>query len=284
MSIDTAMTANEIEKSPQASKRPGYIRVENVSVEFNSGGTRTLAIDAVNIDVKPGQFVSLLGPSGCGKSTVLNVVAGFIRPTKGRALLDGAPITSAGADRGVVFQQPALFPWKTVRQNIMLGPLASGDERKTAEDKARRFMSMVGLSEFSDHYPDALSGGMQQRVGIARALANTPAVLLMDEPFGALDAQTRLLMQEGLLQIWEELHTTLLFVTHDIDEAIFLADRVILMSARPGKVLADIEVPLPRPRREEDVLQPEFLAIKKQCRELIKTESVRSFDQFKQVD
>jgi NitT/TauT family transport system ATP-binding protein len=278
------MPAGDIPNAPQADKRPGNVRIENVSVEFTTGRARTLAIDAVNIDVKPGEFVTLLGPSGCGKSTVLNVVAGFIHPTKGRALLDGIPIVAAGADRGVVFQQPALFPWKTVRQNIMLGPLAAGEARKTAEDKARRFMTMVGLSEFANHYPDALSGGMQQRVGIARALANTPAVLLMDEPFGALDAQTRQLMQEGLLQIWEELHTTLLFVTHDIDEAIFLADRVVLMSARPGKVLADIKVPLPRPRQEEDVLRPEFLAIKRQCRELIRTESVRAFDQFKQVD
>jgi NitT/TauT family transport system ATP-binding protein len=274
----------KVEVSREQFLRPGNIEIQNVAVEFGAGDKSVLAIESASLDVRAGEFVSVLGPSGCGKSTILNVVAGFVRPTRGRVLLDGLPIIAPGADRGVVFQQPALFPWKTVRQNVMLGPQAAGRSRGEASETARQFMAMVGLTEFADHYPETLSGGMQQRVGIARALANKPAVLLMDEPFGALDAQTRQLMQEGLLRIWEELHTTLLFVTHDIEEAIFLADRVILMSARPGRILADIRVPISRPRREEEVLHPEFLAIKKRCRELIRTESVRAFDQFKKIE
>jgi NitT/TauT family transport system ATP-binding protein len=262
----------------------GNVGIRDVAVKFGARDKTIVALESLSLEVRAGEFVSVLGPSGCGKSTILNVVAGFVRPTRGKVLLDGSPIIAPGADRGVVFQQPALFPWKTVRQNIMLGPLAAGRPRGEAEETARQYMAMVGLTEFADHYPESLSGGMQQRVGIARALANKPAVLLMDEPFGALDAQTRQLMQEGLLRVWEELHTTLLFVTHDIDEAVFLADRVVLMSARPGRILADITVPISRPRREEDVLHPEFLAIKKSCRELIRSESIRAFEQFRRIE
>jgi NitT/TauT family transport system ATP-binding protein len=237
------------------------------------------AIEQLSVSVPTGQFIAVLGPSGCGKSTLLNVVAGFIAPTQGEALLEGHLITKPGAERGVVFQQPTLFPWKTVRQNIALGPRMAGLRATEVERVTRHFMDLVGLTLFADQYPDALSGGMQQRVGIARTLANNPSVLLMDEPFGALDAQTRELMQESLLRIWEENRTTLLFVTHDIEEAVFLADRVILMSARPGRIIADIAVDLGRPRAANVVDSADFIRLKKQCRELIRTESIKAFEE-----
>src|SRR5688572_4779497 len=210
----------------------GNVRLHEVLVEFTTRAGRVRAVEQLDFDVPSGEFVAVLGPSGCGKSTLLNVVAGFLPATRGHAFLDGQTIARPGADRGVVFQQPTLFPWKTVRQNVALGPRMAGLGAHEVERVTRHFLELVGLGPFADHYPDALSGGMQQRVGIARALANNPSVLLMDEPFGALDAQTRELMQENLLRIWEQNRTTLMFVTHDIEEAVFLADRVVLMSAR----------------------------------------------------
>ena len=261
----------------------GNISLHEVQVEFGTGANRVRAIECVSLDIPGGQFAALLGPSGCGKSTLLNVVAGFIAPTEGSTLLDGEPIVAPGAERGVVFQQPALFPWKTVRQNIALGPRMAELPRHEIDDITCHFMELVGLNQFADHYPDALSGGMQQRVGIARVLANNPSVLLMDEPFGSLDAQTRELMQESLLKIWDKNRTTVLFVTHDIEEAVFLADRVVLMSVRPACLIADINVDLERPRRPEVLDTAEFLDFKKTCRELIREESIKAFEEQNRV-
>ena len=257
----------------------GRITVDNLVVAFGDGRARRFAVDQVCLDVGPGEFVCVLGPSGCGKSTVLNVLAGFIAPFAGAASIDGVPIDKPGADRGVVFQQPTLFPWKNVLQNIAYGPRVGGRGRAEANEIARHFMAKVGLTAFAEYYPQELSGGMQQRVGIARALAISPKVLLMDEPFGSLDAQTRALMQEVLLGIWEELHTTVLFITHDIEEALFLADRVVIMSAGPGRMIDDVPVAIGRPRHADVVYSSEFIRLKRHCAQLIRTESLRAFEQ-----
>jgi NitT/TauT family transport system ATP-binding protein len=265
------------QSSPQATL--GRITIDNLVVAFDGGGAQKIAVDRLSLDVAPGEFVCVLGPSGCGKSTVLNVAAGFISPHTGRVSIDGLEIRGPGSDRGVVFQQPTLFPWKTVTGNIAYGPMMAGRGRTKANRIARRFMTMVGLAEFADYYPQALSGGMQQRVGIARALANSPKVLLMDEPFGSLDAQTRTMMQEVLLGIWEDLQTTVLFVTHDIEEAIFLADRVVIMSASPGRIIDQVSAPLARPRHPDIVYASEFIKLKRHCAGLIRTEALRAFAQ-----
>jgi NitT/TauT family transport system ATP-binding protein len=243
-------------------KTRGRITIHDLVIAFGDGPSQRTAVDRVSLDVAPGEFVCVLGPSGCGKSTVLNAIAGFIPPHSG----------------SVVFQQPTLFPWKTVLQNIAYGPLVGGRGRASAERLARHFMGMVGLSAFAGYYPQALSGGMQQRVGIARALANSPKVLLMDEPFGALDAQTRSMMQEVLLSIWEELQTTVLFITHDIEEALFLADRVVVMSAGPGRIIDEIAVPFARPRQADTVYAPDFVRLKRHCAEVIRAESLKAFE------
>jgi NitT/TauT family transport system ATP-binding protein len=225
----------------------GHVRIEEITVSFPDRQNRRRVIDRFSLDIRSGEFVCLLGPSGCGKSTVLNALAGFIRPDEGTITVDGQPVTGPGRDRGIVFQEPTLLPWKTVLQNVALGQAIAG-QGNHGDATARTFLGMVGLGDFEKHYPSQLSGGMQQRVGIARALANYPRVLLMDEPFGALDAQTRLLMQEALLGVWSEFNTSVLFITHDIDEAIFLGDRVVVMGSSPGRTIADIPIELPRPR------------------------------------
>lgn len=259
-------------------KGRGRIKVEDVSIVFGSGSDRNVAVADAQLDIEPGEFVCLLGPSGCGKSTLLNSVAGFVEPSEGKITLDGERVTTPGPDRGMVFQQHSLFPWKSVRENVAFGPRMAGASDKDAISTARTFLEIVGLAAYANHVPSMLSGGMQQRVGIARALANYPSVLLMDEPFGALDAQTRSMMQENLLDLWEEFGTTVLFVTHDIDEAVYLADRVVVMGASPGRLIADIPVTLPRPRPMDIVTEPEFMAIKKRCLELIRQETLRAFE------
>ncbi|MBX2806394.1 MAG: ABC transporter ATP-binding protein [Hyphomicrobiales bacterium] len=251
--------------------------MSEVSVSFVKAGRRLSAVSETSLAVEPGQFVSILGPSGCGKSTLLNSVAGYITPTTGAITIDGEPVNGPGPDRGMVFQQYSLFPWKTVRQNVAFGPRMLG--RSKPESIADTFISMVGLSKFSDRYPKELSGGMQQRVGIARALANYPRVLLMDEPFGALDSQTRHMMQENLLQIWSEFGTTVMFVTHDIDEAVFLSDRILVMSASPGRIIADIQVDLPRPRDPDITLDETYINLRRLCHEHIRAESLKAFEQ-----
>src|SRR5690606_28509291 len=192
-------------------------------------------------------------------------------------------VDAPSPDRGMVFQQHSLFPWKTVRDNVAFGPLMAGASRNEACSVARTFLSLVGLAAFEDAYPGTLSGGMQQRVGIARALANYPSVLLMDEPFGALDAQTRIMMQENLLEIWREFRNTVVFVTHDIDEAVFLSDRIVVMSASPGRIIADINVDLPRPRDQALLTTPEFMVLKRQCLELIREQTLAAFKQQNQA-
>lgn len=253
----------------------GHIQIGNVSVDFGGG---SLAVSDATLDIKPGEFVCLLGPSGCGKSTLMNTVAGFVRQTSGSVKVDGKAVKGPGLDRGMVFQQHSLFPWKTVRDNVAFGPLMAREGREQARATARSFLEMVGLSAYADKFPGVLSGGMKQRVGIARALANYPNVLLMDEPFGALDAQTRLVMQENLLQIWGEFGITVIFVTHDIDEAVFLADRVVVMSASPGRLIADIHVDLPRPRTTDMATSANYVRTKQACMDLIRAESKRAFE------
>jgi NitT/TauT family transport system ATP-binding protein len=222
------------------------------------------ALDKVDLAIEPGEFVALLGPSGCGKSTLLNLVAGFEKTSSGRLTVHGKPVEKPGPDRGVVFQEAALFPWLTVWENVIFGPKIQGVPTKDYEARANEMLRIVGLADFKQHLPVQLSGGMRQRVGIARILTMGSQVLLMDEPFGALDAQTRLSMQELLLSVWQQLKPTIVFVTHDIDEALFLADTVYVMSARPGRIQARITVPLARPRTIEDTTGESFNTMKRE--------------------
>jgi ABC-type nitrate/sulfonate/bicarbonate transport system ATPase subunit len=250
--------------------------IQHVTQYYRSGGHAVTAIDDVSLVISNQEFATILGPSGCGKTTLLRIVAGLVRPTAGTVHVDGHGITGPGRDRGMVFQSYTLFPWLTVKQNIQFGLQLSGSPKVEQETIAREFVDKVGLRGFENAYPRALSGGMKQRVAIARALANNPDVLLLDEPFGALDAQTRSLMQELLTQIWEEFHKTILFVTHDVEEAIFLSDRVFVMTARPGRIKAEIEVPLERPRSYEIKSSDTFLRLKKQALELIREEAIKA--------
>ena len=257
----------------------GRVRLDRVSVSYNSRGKTLIAVEDTSIDITPGEFVCLLGPSGCGKSTLLNCVAGFVNPTSGTATVDDEVITTPGPDRGMVFQQYSLYPWKTVLENIAFGPKVTGRGHDSPVSTALTFLEMIGLTKYANHYPHELSGGMQQRVGIARALANYPRVLLMDEPFGALDSQTRLMMQENLLRLWREFGITVIFVTHDVDEAVFLADRILVMSANPGRVIRDLTIDLSRPRNSDTTTSAAFVELRKICLELIRDESLRAFEQ-----
>ncbi len=252
------------------------LHIHHVSKTYRSDGQELLAIDEIDLKIKNKEFATLLGPSGCGKSTLLRIVAGLIKPTKGIVRLDGNRIAKPGQDRGMVFQSYTLFPWLTVKENIQFGLEISGMPKAQQEQIAQEFVEKVGLKGFEKTYPKGLSGGMKQRVAIARALANNPAILLLDEPFGALDAQTRALMQELLTQVWEELHKTILFVTHDVEEAIFLSDRVFVMTARPGKIKAEIDIPLGRPRSYEIKATEAFLNLKKQALALIREEAIKA--------
>lgn len=252
----------------------GGIDIADLGVVFNAGSTVVEAVSSVTMDVRPGEFVSLIGPSGCGKSTLLNIVAGFVRPTSGSALVDGAAIKGPGSDRGVVFQQYSLFPWLTVRKNVEFGLKMKGMSVAQRVPQARTLLGLAGLLAFENHYPDQLSGGMKQRVGIVRALATSPQMLLMDEPFGALDAQTRVVMQEILTNMWQQFRISVLFVTHDIEESIFLSDKIYVMTARPGRIKAEIRVPLPRPRTPEMTATPEFIGLVQQLKALIREESL----------
>jgi ABC-type nitrate/sulfonate/bicarbonate transport system ATPase subunit len=234
----------------------------------------TEALRPVSLDVADNDFITVLGPSGCGKSTLLRLVAGLEEPSTGEILLDDTPIRGPGADRGVVFQSYTLFPWLTVRQNICFGLREKGVAAAEQRDISDRFIARMGLQGFEDHYPKQLSGGMQQRVAIARALANDPKILLLDEPFGALDNQTRLLMQELLLGVWEASRTTVLFVTHDIDEAIFMANRVVVFSARPGRIKCEVVTDLPHPRHYTIKTSAAFVALKARLTEEIRVEAL----------
>jgi ABC-type nitrate/sulfonate/bicarbonate transport system ATPase subunit len=230
-------------KSPRT-----FLAVKEVSKTFLIGEERVEALHHVNLNVEKGEFVCLIGASGCGKSTLLRIIAGFEQPSAGDVRVYGAPITGPGSDRGMVFQDYALFPWMTVRQNIAFGPTQKNLPRAEVRDKTSLYLDMVGLAKFGDRYPYQLSGGMKQRVAIARVLANEASILLMDEPFGALDALTREQLQDELLEIWARTRVTILFVTHSVEEAALLADRVVVMSAGPGRIESDNRVRLPRPR------------------------------------
>ena len=250
--------------------------VEGLSRVFPGvrGGAPTRALEPTDLAVAENDFITILGPSGCGKSTLLRIVAGLDRPTTGRVLLDGRQVTGPGADRGMVFQSYTLFPWLTVAENIAFGLTERGVPAAERRDVVAAYIDKVGLKGFERHYPKQLSGGMQQRTAIARALANDPEILLLDEPFGALDNQTRSLMQELLLGIWERERKTVLFVTHDIEEAIFLASRTIVMTARPGRIKAEVPVDLPHPRHYRMKTSPEFSGLKARLTEEIRVEAV----------
>jgi len=236
----------------------------------------TRALEPIDLTVDDNDFITILGPSGCGKSTLLRIVAGLDQPTAGRVLLDGHPVVGPGRDRGMVFQSYTLFPWLTVRENICFGLRERGVPRSEQDRIATFYVERVGLEGFEDHYPRMLSGGMQQRTALARSLANDPKILLLDEPFGALDNQTRALMQELLLGIWEADQKTVLFVTHDIDEAIFMASRVVVMTARPGRIKCEVGIDLPHPRHYTVKTAPEFAAYKARLTEEIRVESIRA--------
>ena len=251
------------------------LSIQGVSRTFTSHkGTSTQALLPVDFEVKENDFVTILGPSGCGKSTLLRMAAGLDFPTTGQVLLDGNVVDGPGADRGMVFQSYTLFPWLTVAQNIRFGLREKGVSEALQKERSDYFIAKVGLRGFENHFPKQLSGGMQQRTAIARALANDPKILLMDEPFGALDNQTRVLMQELLLGIWEAERKTVMFVTHDIDEAIFMANRVAVFSARPGRIKADIPVNLPHPRHYTVKTSPEFMELKARLTEEIRAEAL----------
>jgi ABC-type nitrate/sulfonate/bicarbonate transport system ATPase subunit len=252
------------------------LKVEGVSRTFPGvrKGPPTVALQPTDIEVADNDFITILGPSGCGKSTLLRIVAGLDDPSTGRVLLDGRQVTGPGPDRGMVFQSYTLFPWLTVAQNIAFGPRERGVPRAEQDALVARYIDQVGLKGFENHFPKMLSGGMQQRTALARALANDPSILLLDEPFGALDNQTRALMQELLLGIWERERKTVLFVTHDIEEAIFLASRVVVMTARPGRIKADVPVDLPHPRDYRMKTSPHFSELKARLTEEIRVEAV----------
>ena len=238
------------------------IALEGVTNTFSLGRERLVALDDVSLEIADNEFVTVVGPSGCGKSTLLNILAGLEEPGGGRALVDGVEVSGPGPDRGVIFQQYALFPWLTVRGNVEFGLKIAGVPRDERRRRATHFIDVVGLSEFAEVLPKALSGGMRQRCAIARAYAANPAILLMDEPFGALDALTRVRLQDQLLSAWDRERRTVLFITHDVDEAVYLADRVVVMASRPGRIHDVVDVDLPHPRTEEVRLSTEFTALR----------------------
>ncbi len=250
-------------------QRETILEIDRLTKKFDSNDGEVTALKDVGFKAYRREFVCVIGPSGCGKSTFIRILAGLESATSGQVLLDGAPVSGPGPDRGMVFQGYTLFPWLTVKDNVMFGLKMSGHGGTSAESQALQWIDLVGLGKFANAYPNQLSGGMKQRVAIARALANQPRILLMDEPFGALDAQTRAQMQSYLLQIWKNVNITILFITHDLDEAVYLSDRILVLKAHPGEVNEIIEVPVPRPRSPEQSISPEFLATKKRIEELI---------------
>ncbi len=252
------------------------IVLSDVWKEFVKGKQTIEALQEVDLTIHENEFVCLLGPSGCGKSTLLNMVAGFDRPTRGRVLFAGEEVRVPGPKRAVVFQEPALFPWFTVLDNITFGPKTQGQPAATYLARAQRFVDLVGLRGFQSHYPAELSGGMKQRVAIARVLVMEPEALLMDEPFGNLDAQTRALMQELLLRVWEQHQQTVLFITHDIEESLLLADTVYVMTARPGRIKRRLAVELPRPRSIEETTSATFNELKRELLALIREEALKA--------
>ncbi|MEL6901606.1 MAG: ABC transporter ATP-binding protein [Cyanobacteria bacterium J06606_4] len=274
------MTTTPLLTSLKTAQNPkkGAVNVEGISMVFQNGSEVRPVLDNVNLKIQPGELVCLLGPSGCGKSTLLNIIAGFIPPTAGYVVVDRKQVQKPGADRGFVFQQYSLLPWKTTYQNVELGLKIRGLPKAERQDMVGEYLNLVGLAKYRDAYPSQLSGGMKQRASIIRALINSPSVLLMDEPFAALDAQTRHMMQELLLTVWETLKTTIIFVTHDIEEAVFLGDRIFVMGVQPGRIKAELTVPLARPRHVDDMVTPEFTQLNRQVFNLIREETLKSME------
>lgn len=238
------------------------VKIDNVKKIFDSRNGEVVALNGINLDIMENEFVTVVGPSGCGKSTLLNIIAGLTEPTSGKVYCDGKEVTDTGTERGVVFQQYALFPWLTVKGNVEFGLKMQGLKEKEIAERTAKYIKMVDLEDFTNHYPKELSGGMKQRVAIARAYAVNPSILLMDEPFGALDAQTRTQLQEELLELWAKEQKTCFFITHDVDEAIILSTKVIIMSARPGRIKEVVDINIPYPRNQETKMTPEFLEAK----------------------
>jgi len=261
-------------------ERPVILEVRDLSKSFTAPGRPpTTALDRISFQAHRRELLCVIGPSGCGKSTLARLVAGLEAPSGGEMLLDGKPIYGPGSDRGMVFQSYTLFPWLTVLKNVMFGLEVGGQmSNAEAEHEARIWLELVGLTKFATAYPHQLSGGMKQRAAIARALANRPRMLLMDEPFGALDAQTRCQMQSYLLQIWRQVDITILFITHDLDEAVYLSDRILILDAHPGRVREVMEVAVPRPRSAEQFLSPAFIAARHHLEELIHPRAAQAAD------
>lgn len=253
----------------------GRIEISGLSIVLGERDQAFEAVKALDCSIEPGQFVCILGPSGCGKSTLLGALAGHLVPSKGSLQMDGLAVVGPSQQRGMVFQQHTLFPWRTVRENVAFGLKMRGVGKAERLAAADEILTLVGLEGFAERWPNQLSGGMQQRVEIARVLVNRPRLLLMDEPFGALDALTRMKMQALLLDIWTRIRTTVVFVTHDIDEALFLADRILVMSPRPGCIIEDFQLDFPRPRHTELMTTAEFTHLKRHCLELLHHEDGR---------
>ena len=276
MKDDTLELPSYLDHTPEVKERietlqarPVVMSVEALGRDFDANGVRTTALSRVSFEVRKREFISVIGPSGCGKSTLIRILAGLDYPTSGTVRLDGRAVQGPGADRGMVFQAYTLFPWLTVKKNVMFGLKMKGIANGKAEQMATEWLGVVGLSDAADKYPGQLSGGMKQRVAIARALANEPRIMLMDEPFGALDAQTRCSMQAHLLRIWEAVDVTVLFITHDLEEAVYLSDRIVVLGANPGRIVEIIDVPVARPRSPAQFLSGHFLATKQRLEELI---------------
>ncbi len=248
---------------------PDKLIVKNLEIVFKEEGRRTKALKNINFKVKENEFICLLGPTGCGKTSILNAIAGFVKPTKGEILLSGEKITEPTKEVGIVFQHNILFPWKTVKGNIGMGPKINNAPKNEIEKITSYYLQLIGLKKYENYYPSELSGGMQQRVGIARALANTPEIILMDEPFGSLDAYTRARMQEQIQKIWQKHKKTILFVTHDIDEALILSDRILIMSKRPGEIKKEIKNNMPEFRTYKMTTEMGYIELKRKIIDLL---------------
>jgi NitT/TauT family transport system ATP-binding protein len=254
------------ERFAKIKQRPVTLSLRDVKKSYHGGHS---VFDGITLDIHRREFITVIGPSGCGKSTLLRIIAGLDECSGGTILLNGKEVWGPGPDRGMVFQGYTLFPWRTVKRNVMFGLEMKGKSSIAAEEEARAWLAMVGLSKFENSYPHELSGGMKQRVAIARALATEPRILIMDEPFGALDSQTRAQMQSYLIQIWRKVDVTILFITHDLDEAVYLSDRILVMGVNPGGVVEFIENPVPRPRAPTQMFESEFQSVKARLEQLI---------------
>ncbi|WP_024850637.1 ABC transporter ATP-binding protein [Hydrogenovibrio kuenenii] len=267
--LDEWITPEIAERNERIEQRPVSLELKELHKSFEHKGNVNKVLDGIDFSVFKREFICVVGPSGCGKSTLARLISGLEQKESGQILVDGQDVVEPGPDRGMVFQGYSLFPWMSVKQNVMFGLTESGMAKSTAETEALQWIDLVGLSKFADAYPHQLSGGMKQRVAIVRALANQPKILLMDEPFAALDPKNRLKMQQYLLEIWRNIDITIFFITHDLDEAIYLADRILVLDANPGRVREVVKVPLPRPREDDTLLSPAFLATKEYLETLV---------------